>query len=292
MSELVVGTHVERPQRFRLDLSYDGTDFHGWARQPGLRTVQGVLEDALQRVLGPQASFAVVVAGRTDAGVHARGQVAHVDISGSHRLSAAGSADGVAGGLARKLGSVLTREPDLIVHRASPALPGFDARFSATGRAYTYRIADAGAEWNPLRRRDTLHTGVHLDEAVMHAMARNQIGFRDWAAFCKPRDGATTLRTLTEFSWRRDAEGVLVASIAADAFCHNMVRYLVGASVAVGRGRLQPAEVDAIRESGHHSPAVVVVPPHGLTLVQVTYPETALEMAEQVERARARRSVC
>ncbi len=276
--------------RFRIDLGYDGTDFHGWARQPGERTVEGAFHEAVNLVIGPDAHVRLVVAGRTDAGVHARAQVAHLDIAGQHRLLPYGrDVDVLAKVLTRKLRGALARHPDIAIHSVVPAEPGFDARFSATGREYAYRIADNLAIVDPIRRRDTLRVNVALDERQMDLMARAQVGFHDWAAFCKPRPGATTLRTLTEFSWRREDDGVLVASIAADAFCHNMVRYLVGASVAVGRGRISAADVDVIRESREHALAVVVVPPHGLTMMGVTYPSSPAELSAQAERSRARR---
>lgn len=289
MTQAVLAPPGDVRGRFRIDLAYDGTDFHGWARQPGLRTVQGVLEYGLDRVLGPDAVYSVVVAGRTDAGVHARHQVAHLDIAQARELSNRRQAP-PATVLLRKLRGAIARDSDLVIHRVAPAPVEFDARFSATGRAYAYRIADAESFRDPLRRRDTLWANLSLDVEAMAAMAARQLGFRDWAAFCKPREGATTLRTLTDFSWHRDAEGVLVASVAADAFCHNMVRYLVGASLAVGRGRLSIDDVDDIREAGEHVPAIVVAPPHGLTLVKVTYPDSVQGLAEQAGVAKARRS--
>lgn len=276
-------------RRFRVDVSYDGTDFHGWAIQPGLRTVQGVIEQALELVLGPQTFRSIVVAGRTDAGVHARAQVFHVDVSEANRLTAARrTGESLHAGLLRKLTSALTRHPDVIIHSIQPALPGFDARFSATERSYVYRLADTHSRKEPLRRRDTLWLNKPLDVGAMDQMARRQVGFHDWAAFCKPRAGATTLRTVTTFEWRRDADGLLIGSIAADAFCHNMVRFLVGASVAVGRGRLTPDEVDVIRESRRHAHAVVVTPARGLTLTGVEYPG-ADGLAAQALRSRAKR---
>ena len=280
-------------RRFRLDLGYDGTDFHGWARQPGLRTVQGTLEEAVGLLLGSGSRFDLVVAGRTDAGVHARHQVAHVDIPDTARLFQGpdGGVQTAAELIERRLGSLLRRDPDLVVHGVQEVDESFDARFSATGRRYVYRVADAQSVSDPLRRRDTLVLGhVRLDEDAVAEASAALLGYHDWAAFAKPRDGATTWRTLREFSWSRDGSGVLEASVAADAFCHHMVRYLVGAALAAGRGVHTAQTLVRIRDSGVHGRGITVVPAHGLTLVDVTYPSSAAECWAQAQRARARRS--
>ncbi|AEH11206.1 MULTISPECIES: tRNA pseudouridine(38-40) synthase TruA [Protofrankia] len=262
--------------RLRLDLAYDGTPFAGWARQPGQRTVQGDVEDALMRVARLPA-VRLTVAGRTDAGVHARGQVAHVDIPDDVPL----------GGLARRLNGVLDRA--VRITALAPAPPGFDARFSALSRRYVYRIGDAPYGVDPLRRHDTLAWPRPLDAERMADAALALVGERDFAAFCRRREGATTVRTLLRLDVARvpdGHDGVVVADVEADAFCHSMVRALVGALLAVGEGRRPhhwPADVLA---RGVRDPAVTVAAPHGLTLVEVRYPPDA-ELAARAAVTRA-----
>jgi tRNA pseudouridine38-40 synthase len=277
--------------RIRLDLAYDGTHFRGWARQPGLRTVQGTLEDALARVVG--GSPRLVVAGRTDAGVHASGQVAHVDLDDEQiaRLTARRAGGGIhpsVDALARRMSGVLGGYADAAVHRSTLAPEGFDARFSAVWRRYSYRLADATAGYDPLERLRTTTVRSVLDEKAMDAAARSLIGLHDFAAYCKPREEATTIRTLLEFDWHRDAEGVLIANVKADAFCHSMVRALVGACVAVGEGRLDVDDAAAIRDEGVRVPEVKVLAARGLTLTEVGYPSDDL-LAARAEQTRARR---
>ena len=272
--------------RLRIDCAYDGTEFSGWAAQPGLRTVQGTLEEALATALRvPQPR--VTVAGRTDAGVHARGQVAHVDVDPDRVVAAAGrSTDPPVEALARRVDGILPA--DLRVRRVSEAPEGFDARFSATWRRYAYRIADAQELADPLVRGHVLTWGRPLDLDAMNAASIPLVGLQDFAAFCKQREGATTVRTLLDLSWSRDAAGLVVGSVRADAFCHNMVRALVGSLVAVGEGRRPatwPAEVLAGRQ---RDAGVRVMHAHGLTLEEVGYPVDE-ELGAQTERARARR---
>ncbi len=425
--------------RLRLDLGYDGTDFSGWARQPGLRTVQGEIEQALGRILRLTEPPALTVAGRTDAGVHARGQVAHVDLpvealsalDRNHRRSAVrepsatfppdgptptgpapvgsaaigseaigseatgseatgseatgsvstgpaatgpaptgsvstgpastgpaptgpavtgsgvigpasagpaptgpavsgagvsgagvpgpavpgsgvtgpavtGSASagpavpsglvsvGAVGGLdvderlatlLRRLAGVL--ESDVRVHRVSVAPEGFDARFSALSRRYAYRVSDAPGGVDPLRRREVVWHNRPLDLDALNAAAGDLLGEHDFAAFCKKREGATTIRRLQRLDWVREGDGVLVATVVADAFCHSMVRSLVGSLLSAADGRRPmewPGQVlaRAVRDSGVH-----VAPAHGLCLEEVSYPPDA----ELAERALATRRV-
>ena len=222
--------------RVRLDLAYDGTAFSGWAAQPSLRTVQGELAAALTTVLRSPEPVRVTVAGRTDAGVHARGQVAHVDLDPQAWAALPGRSDREPGAaLVRRLGGILAH--DVVVRGAVVAPDGFDARFSAVERRYLYRLADPDADRDPLRRHDTVWWRRPLDVAAMDDAARSLVGLRDFAAFCKQREGATTVRTLLDFSWTRLPDGVLAATVRADAFCHSMVRSLVGAVVPVGEGR-------------------------------------------------------
>lgn len=278
--------------RIRLDIAYDGTHFRGWARQPGLRTVQGVLEDALARIVGSDARL--IVAGRTDAGVHATGQVAHVDLDEVQwarvQRRNGRAAEDPAGSLAARIRGVLGQYPDVTVSRSSLAPDGFDARFSAVWRRYRYRLADDEAGYDPLLRHDCTSIRGALDAAAMDAAAHSLIGLHDFAAYCKPRDEATTIRTLLDYRWTRDDRGVLVAEVKADAFCHSMVRALVGACVAVGEGRLDPADLVVLRDALERTSAFKVLAARGLTLTQVGYPADDL-LAQRAEQTRARRTI-
>ncbi len=272
--------------RVRLDLAYDGTDFSGWAAQPGRRTVQGVLEEALATATGRagQEPPRLVVAGRTDAGVHASGQVAHVDLTRLQLAALAGRGGGV-DAVARRLTGMVGA--DLVVHRASIAPRDFDARFSAVFRRYRYRVADRLELHDPLQRARTLHHPRPLDDRAIQEAFADVAGLHDFAAFCRPRPGATTVRDLRSFAWRRE-RGVLVAEVLADAFCHHMVRALVGAGLAVGVGRLPPGRIGELLVASSRSGEFALAPAHGLTLVEVGYPAED-GLAAQAERARARR---
>lgn len=276
--------------RIRLDIAYDGTHFRGWAKQPGLRTVQGTLEAALARIVGSEAQL--VVAGRTDAGVHASDQVAHVDLDenqwGRVQTRHGQAASDPAGSLARRIRGVLGSYPDVTVTRTSIAPEGFDARFSAVWRRYSYRLADGTVGYDPMRRSDTTTLTAALDVERMDAAAQTLIGLHDFAAYCKPRDEATTIRTLLDYRWSRDRDGVLVATVKADAFCHSMVRALVGACAAVGEGRLEVADVVRLRDELTRTSAFKVMPARGLTLAEVGYPADEL-LASRAEQTRARR---
>lgn len=275
--------------RIRLDIAYDGTYFRGWARQPGLRTVQGTLEAAIARILGGDPRL--VVAGRTDAGVHAAGQVAHLDLDAQQesRLTPRrrGGADPVSD-LAHRIRGVLGAYADATVHRVSVAPEGFDARFAAVWRRYAYRVADESLAYDPLERARTTTVRGRLDVAAMDAAARSLVGLHDFAAYCKPRPEATTIRTLLEFDWTRDEAGILVANVKADAFCHSMVRGLVGACVAVGAGRLAPAALARLRDDAQRTSAFAVLAARGLTLTEVGYPADHL-LGARAEQTRARR---
>ena len=261
--------------RLRIDLSYDGTDFSGWATQPDLRTVQGTLESSLATVLRIPA-VPVVCAGRTDTGVHARDQVVHVDLPEATYDER----------LLRRLNGILP--PDLRVRAVAPAPAGFDARFSALWRRYAYRIADDPSLADPLTRRHVLAWPRPLDLDAMNRASELLLGLRDFAAFCKQREGATTVRTLLDLSWTRDETGVAVATVRADAFCHRMVRSLVGCLVAVGEGRREPAWAGSILTARVRDPSVLVVPARGLTLEEVRYPDVDA-LAVQADRTRVRR---
>ena len=226
--------------RVRLDLAYDGTDFSGWALQPGLRTVEGELTAALTRVLRLAEPPRLVVAGRTDAGVHARGQVAHVDLPAAALAEAPGrSGREPLPALGRSLSGVLPA--DLVVRQVGPAPAGFDARFAALQRRYSYQVATERSALDPLRRREVLVTRGPLDVAAMNDASARLLGLRDFAAFCRGVRGRAPCGPCSSYSWRPDpGQGLLTATVVADAFCHSMVRALVGAVLEVGRGRRGP----------------------------------------------------
>ncbi len=278
--------------RLRLDIAYDGAEFSGWARQPGLRTVQGALEAALATVFTRWGEPPLLtVAGRTDAGVHATGQVAHLDLSAEQwdALSAKrGTGRSPLDGLVKRVNGIAAPEGDVVVTRASVAPDGFDARFSPLWRRYEYRIADADAPRDPRRRGHTVWHGASLDPAAMERGALTLLGLHDFATFCKPREGATTIRTLQEFRWDREPDGVLVARLQADAFCHSMVRAMVGATIAVGEGRFGPERLEELRVAETRTSAFKTAPAKGLTLTEVGYPADA-ELAGRAEQTRARR---
>jgi tRNA pseudouridine38-40 synthase len=252
--------------RLRLDLSYDGSAFHGWARQPGLRTVQQTVEEALCRVLALPAVPRLTVAGRTDAGVHARGQVAHLDVPAGGWAQAAATA-------ARRLRRLLPA--DVRVHAIGSVPADFDARFSALWRRYSYRVCDDPAGADPLRRHDTLSYPRSLDLGRMNEASAACVGEHDFAAFCRRREGATTVRELLRLTWARPDPGVAVATVIADAFCHNMVRSLTGALLAVGDGSRPAGWLAEVLAAGIRDPAVRVLPPHGLCLEEIGYPAAA-----------------
>jgi tRNA pseudouridine38-40 synthase len=262
--------------RLRLSVSYDGSALHGWARQPGQRTVQGDLEQALSMVL--RVPVDLTVAGRTDAGVHATGQVAHCDVprevwlEHEHRL-------------VRRLRGVLP--PDIAVPAVVETQPDFDARFSALGRHYLYRLTDDPSGPPPLRRADTVGWPRTLDADAMALAAGLLLGEHDFAAFCRRREGATTIRTLLALDVHRTGSLVTVAA-SADAFCHSMVRSLVGALLAVGEGRRPPEWPAGLVTRTERASEVPVAPAGGLTLVRVDYP-AGDELAARALVTRARR---
>jgi tRNA pseudouridine38-40 synthase len=252
--------------RLRLDLGYDGGQFHGWATQPGQRTVQQVVEEALWRSLRLPGPPALTVAGRTDAGVHARGQVAHADVPAAAWAETRGSA-------LHRLARLLPDDVRVWAVRLAPA--GFDARFSALSRRYSYRVCDDPARADPLRRHDTLWHRDPLDLDQMNTAARACLGEHDFAAFCRRREGATTIRAVLRLDWVRAEPGVAVATVTADAFCHNMVRALTGALLAVGDGTRPVSWFADVLAARQRDPAVRVAPPHPLCLEEVSYPDAA-----------------
>lgn len=263
--------------RIRLDLAYDGTDFHGWAKQPNLRTVAGEIETAITRVLRVDHA-GLVVAGRTDTGVHALGQVCHLDIP-------ANAWPGEAACL-RRLNAVLPL--DIRVFGATVAPPGFDARFSARYRRYEYLLSDSGL-LDPRARRSVLVWRRPLDVEAMHAAAQVLPGEHDFAAFCKARPEASSVRTVLAAGVGRGPDPrdsrLITVGLTADAFCHSMVRSIVGALVAVGEGRLTAQDMAAILSARLRTSRFATAPAHGLALVGVGYPPAA-QLAQQSQRSR------
>lgn len=249
-----------------MDISYDGRGFSGWARQPGLRTVQGELERVLGYVCG--VDLELTCAGRTDAGVHARGQVAHVDVPDP----------GIDIG---KLNRALP--DDVRVDRISVSDGTFDARFSALWRRYTYRVTDNPVGPGPLERHLVLPWTRALDIERMNQAAVALVGEHDFAPFCRQREFASSVREVRELHWQRRADGVGVMTVRADAFCHSMVRSIVGVLLPVGDGR-RPVDWPArVLLAGSRDSAVTVMPAFPLVLEEVGYPDPAEYGARQLQ---------
>ncbi|CAB4985913.1 unannotated protein [freshwater metagenome] len=261
-------------RRLRIDLSYDGTNFSGWGRQPDRRTVQQAVEDAISTVA--QAKAETIVAGRTDAGVHATGQVIHIDLPESLELT----------DLAYKLNRIL--DEDIRINKIEIAPVAFHARFSALRRYYEYRILDENKVIPPLSRFNTESWYRPLDVDVMNQASALLLGTHNFAAFCKFREGATTIRTLETFNWRRDQDGYLIGDVVADAFCYSMVRNLVGAIVCVADGRKDASWITTLLEDKERVSDSLVFPGRGLTLYKVDYPDDA-ELLERAAKTVARR---
>ena len=279
--------------RLRLDIAYDGTAFHGWAAQPRLRTVEGVL--ATQLAIIVRQPVTLTVGGRTDAGVHARGNVAHCDVLREDFAVLPGrSAVTPEEALRTRLNALCARNSDgvkgtsdLVVHKVSVVSSDFDARFSALGRIYTYRICDAPERFDPLRRTDVLWHDTPLDIDAMNEAAASLVGEHDFLSFCRPREGATTIRELQALYVQRNSEGIIEIYAQADAFCHSMVRTLVGSLIRVGQGA-RPVQwcAERLRERSRNG-EVVVAPPHPLTLERIVYPDMPEEWAQRAQQTRA-----
>lgn len=250
--------------RFRIDFSYDGANFSGWARQPDQRTIQGEMESALSGLTRNKVEL--VVAGRTDAGVHATSQVAHCDLPERDKYGKAWSTQD----LVYRLNRMLTEE--IRIKSISLAPSYFHARFSALRRTYIYKIADGQRQIDPLKRFDIVSWYRHLDLSRLNDASSRLLGEHDFATFCKPGGSGTTIRTLEKFSWERLGDGTLLATVAADAFCYSMVRNVVGAVVCVGEGRFEPEWVSALLQNKTRVSESMVFPARGLTLVGVDYP--------------------
>jgi tRNA pseudouridine38-40 synthase len=290
--------------RVRLDIAYDGAPFSGWAVQPDLPSVQGVLEDALLTLL--QRPVRLTVGGRTDAGVHARGQVAHADLQAAEWRSMARGRDVepdlafrrrltgtinrvLTDGITGRGRSVRNSVPAVVVRSAALAPDGFDARFSALWRRYSYAIADAETGQDPLGRHTTLWYPGSLDVALLNEGAGHLLGMQDFAAFCKPREGSTTIRELQRFEFRRGADGVITATVQADAFCHNMVRALIGSTLRVGSGEMPPAWLGERLAARVKDARSILAAPHPLVLEEIAYPDDG-ELAARAGLTRARRT--
>ncbi|WP_327695268.1 tRNA pseudouridine(38-40) synthase TruA [Streptomyces sp. NBC_00459] len=270
--------------RVRLDLSYDGTAFSGWAKQAGgRRTVQGEIEDALRTVTrSGEAVYELTVAGRTDAGVHARGQVAHVDLPvevwGEHQEK-----------LLKRLAGRLSK--DVRVWSAAEAPGGFNARFAALWRRYVYRVGDRPGGVDPLLRNHVLWHDWELDVVAMDAAAKSLVGEHDFAAYAKKREGASTVREVLDFGVRRRLDGIVEIEVRADAFCHNQVRSMVGALLFVGDGHRGVEWPRRVLDARVRDSAVHVVRPYGLTLEEVAYPADDQLAGRQLQARRVRGEV-
>jgi tRNA pseudouridine38-40 synthase len=247
-------------RRLRVVLAYDGRPFSGFARQRDRRTIQDELEAALARLAGGPVT--VVCAGRTDAGVHARGQVIHADLPA--RLDPER--------VRRVLNAALG--PVIVVREAAWAPEEFDARFSARRRAYVYRIDDSGAP-DPLSRGFVLSWPRPLDLERMRVAVEPLLGEHDFAAFCRRRGESTTRRRLRSIGVRR-VRGLVEIRLVADAFCWQMVRSIVGHLLAVGDGRRTPASTATVLASRDRAAVGNLAPPHALVLESVTYPRRLL----------------
>lgn len=277
-------------RRLRLHIAYDGTDFHGWARQAGtdLRTVQSVLEDNLSLVL--RTPISLTVAGRTDAGVHASDQVAHCDVPLASLQTRSIAGDPTT--LVRRLARLLP--PDIALRSCNFAPEGFDARFSALRRHYRYRITTCPSGPMPTRARDTGHWPKPVELARLQLAAASLIGLNDFAAFCKARPHATTIRDLQRFEWfdvsTAEEPDTYEAHVTADAFCWNMVRALVGTCLMTGDGRRGNDFTTELLGQTERSSKVPLAAACGLTLVGVDYPEDT-QLAARAQETRGLRTL-
>jgi tRNA pseudouridine38-40 synthase len=244
--------------RLRVDLTYEGTNFSGWAKQPNERTVQEEVEKALSMIT--QTKVATIVAGRTDAGVHAKHQVIHTDLPAQTDIN----------NLSFRLNQIL--DADIRVLTAQWAPDNFHARFTAISRTYQYKIIDAGKVTAPLDRHDSTEWFRPLDIELMNSGSNLLLGVHDFFAFCKFREGGSTIKNLLTFNWYRDEKDVVICEISADSFRYNMVRNLVGAAVCVGEGRFKPEWMFDTLKNKERIPDSYVFPAKGLTLISVQYP--------------------
>jgi|UniRef100_UPI004049E739 tRNA pseudouridine38-40 synthase len=266
-------------RRLRVDIAYDGSDFFGWGGQPDRRTIQDLVEGAFSTI--SQVKVDSIVAGRTDAGVHATGQVIHVDLPEQLFTSEFSYQD-----LQYKLNRIL--DEDVRIMAITPAPAGFHARFSALRRYYSYKIIDSNRVIPPLARRDITSWYRPLDLALLNEASTLLLGHHDFAAFCKFREGGTTIRTLERYQWRRDSDGVLIADVVADAFCYSMVRNLIGAVICVADARKEAAWLGELLANKERVSDSLVFPARGLTLYKVDYPDDN-QLLERAEKTIAKR---
>ena len=257
-------------RRLRVDLAYDGTNYAGWAKQPDQRTLQGSIEEALAKLVRTQVS--TVVAGRTDAGVHATGQVMHVDIPVDLEPSRYRPTEDLWDFAHFKFRLNQLLDKDIRILSVDLAPVNFDARYSASARHYRYKLLDGNQDLPPLARLDTATWFRPLDIELMNRASAPLLGKHDFVTFCRYREGGSTLRTLLDFSWSRDDQGFVICDVAADGFGWNMVRNLVGAAVCVGEGRFAVEWMGQILQAAARVSDSYVFPAHGLTLIRVEYP--------------------
>ncbi|NBQ59835.1 MAG: tRNA pseudouridine(38-40) synthase TruA [Actinobacteria bacterium] len=245
--------------RLRVDLTYDGTNFSGWAKQPNQRTIQEEFEKALTTIL--RTPVTTIVAGRTDAGVHAKHQVLHSDIPIDSQID----------NLTFRLNQFLTDE--IRVLRTAWAPVNFHARFTAQSRTYQYKIIDGGQVTAPLDRYDSVEWFRKLDINLMNLGSNLLLGEHDFFAYCKFREGGSTVKNLLKFEWHRDENSIVIGEIQANSFRYNMVRNLVGAAVCVGEGRFEPKWMKKVLDERLRVSDSYVFPAKGLTLISISYPE-------------------
>lgn len=270
MNEPLVTSVPEGFIRIRGEVAYDGKNFSGWGMQPDRRTVQGVIEDAFSQIIGGPRTI-VQCAGRTDAGVHATGQVMHLDIplNWKDRLD----------DLAYKVNAIL--DEDVVIKALVHTNQNFDARFAALSRSYTYFIQEGLRD--PLTRDRVYQHRRYLDVEAMNDASQVLLGLHDFSAFCRKTDYGTSIRNLQKFSWTRTQDGLIRVDITSDAFCYSMVRALVGALISIGEGKRTKQWLSDYLETGERDFGVFMAPAHPLTLVQVEYPPES-EYANRIEK--------
>ena len=259
-NEPLVANAAQGLIRIRGKIAYDGKDFSGWGMQPDRRTVQGELENAISTLLRVDRVI-VQCAGRTDAGVHATAQVIHFDIAEKDAMEMKD--------LAYKINAILPE--DISIQELEVTTPDFDARFAALSRSYEYLIFQGPR--NPLLRDRAYRSWAPLDVTAMNDASQSLIGLHDFSAFCKKREGATTIRTLMKFVWTETPDGLIKVELEADAFCYSMVRGLIGAVLAIGEGKFDKAWLENYLAGKEREAHVFAAPAWGLTLVDVKYPE-------------------
>jgi tRNA pseudouridine38-40 synthase len=248
--------------RVRMLVAYDGSGFHGFAAQPGQRTVAGVLGEAIERVA--RRPVDLTCAGRTDRGVHAWGQVVSLDLPASVDLES----------LQRSL--VKLCGPAIVVRDVAVAAPDFDARYSATGRTYRYTVLNRPVP-DPFMAATSWHVPVPLDVELLTLACDPFLGEHDFSAFCrrpKPAPGeepVSLVRRVRRADWTDLSDGVLRFEIEATAFCHQMVRSIVGTIVAAGHSQVRAGEIRSILKAGDRAGAAPIAPPEGLCLWRVSY---------------------